>query len=132
MLAKRAEMVKYLVSIGNLCWMVNGIMTRNLPLIVSNGFCLVVMAWEIAKPRKRSKRGLDVRLLRKWRKEAERKIIVQQFENGFRVVELVRGKEQVIPSRICLDIFYQLKPAIEHCEHHRRMYILSKIKRRVY
>ena len=49
MLAKGANMVKYLVSIGNLCWMINGIMTKNLPLIVSNGFCLLVMIFEIIK-----------------------------------------------------------------------------------
>lgn len=47
MLAKGANMVKYLVSIGNLCWMINGIMTKNVPLIVSNGFCLAVMLYEI-------------------------------------------------------------------------------------
>jgi hypothetical protein len=47
MLAKNATMVKYLVSIGNLCWMINGIMTKNVPLVVSNGFCLVVMIYEI-------------------------------------------------------------------------------------
>lgn len=47
MLAKKAILVKYLVSIGNLFWMLNGIMTRNVPLIVSNGFCLVVMLYEI-------------------------------------------------------------------------------------
>lgn len=47
MLAKRAIMVKYLVSIGNLCWMINGIMTKNVPLVVSNGFCLAVMLYEI-------------------------------------------------------------------------------------
>ena len=49
MLAKNANMVKYLVSIGNLCWMINGILTKNLPLIVSNGFCLIVMIYEILK-----------------------------------------------------------------------------------
>ncbi len=47
MLAKNANWVKYLVSIGNLCWMINGIITDNLPLIVSNGFCLLVMLYEI-------------------------------------------------------------------------------------
>lgn len=47
MLCKGAQMVKYLVSIGNLCWMINGIMTKNTPLIVSNGFCLLVMIYEI-------------------------------------------------------------------------------------
>lgn len=49
MLAKKANMVKYLVSVGNLCWMINGIMTKNIPLIVSNGFCLLVMLYEIIK-----------------------------------------------------------------------------------
>lgn len=47
MLAKRADMVKYLVSIGNLCWLINGAMTKNIPLMVSNGFCLLVMLYEI-------------------------------------------------------------------------------------
>lgn len=49
MLAKKATLVKYLVSIGNLFWMINGILTKNTPLIVSNGFCLVVMLYEIIK-----------------------------------------------------------------------------------
>ena len=49
MLCKSANMVKYLVSIGNLCWMINGIMTQNLPLIVSNAICLLIMLVEIIK-----------------------------------------------------------------------------------
>lgn len=49
MLAKSADMVKYLVSLGNLFWMTNGILTHNTPLIVSNGFCLGVMLYEITK-----------------------------------------------------------------------------------
>ena len=49
MLMKEADLVKYLVSIGNLCWMINGILTNNIPLIVSNAFCLVVMLYEIVK-----------------------------------------------------------------------------------
>lgn len=49
MLAKRANMVKYLVSLGNLCWMISGILTKNAPLIASNAFCLVVMVYEIIK-----------------------------------------------------------------------------------
>ncbi len=49
MLVKHADMVKYLVSIGNLFWMLNGILTNNLPLIVSNGFCLVIMIIEIVR-----------------------------------------------------------------------------------
>lgn len=52
MLAKRATMVKYLVSIGNLCWLINGVMTHNTPLMVSNGFCLLVMIIEIIKTKK--------------------------------------------------------------------------------
>lgn len=49
MIAKKANMVKYLVSIGNLFWMVNGIITANIPLIVSNGFCLLVMCFELLR-----------------------------------------------------------------------------------
>lgn len=52
MLCKSADMVKYLVSIGNLCWMINGIFTRNLPLIASNAICLLIMAVDIIKNRK--------------------------------------------------------------------------------
>lgn len=47
MLVKSADLVKYLVSIGNLCWMVNGIMTKNIPLIASNAICLLIMLWDI-------------------------------------------------------------------------------------
>lgn len=49
MLVKSAMMVKYLVSIGNLCWMINGIMTHNAPLITSNAICLVIMLYDIIK-----------------------------------------------------------------------------------
>ena len=49
MLAKKANLVKYLVSIGNLCWMINGMITNNMPLIISNGFCLAVIIFEIIK-----------------------------------------------------------------------------------
>lgn len=49
MLCKDANWVKYLVSVGNFFWMVNGIMTKNIPLICSNAFCLLVMAYEIVK-----------------------------------------------------------------------------------
>lgn len=51
MLSKQVDTVKYLVSAGNLFWMVNGIMTRNLPLIVSNAFCLAVMAYDMIRGR---------------------------------------------------------------------------------
>ena len=39
MLAKSAEKMKCLIGLDNLFWMLNGIMTCNVPLIVSNGFC---------------------------------------------------------------------------------------------
>lgn len=55
MLAKRADLVKYLVSIGNLCWFINGAMTHNVPLMVSNGFCLAVMIYEIIKNKLKNK-----------------------------------------------------------------------------
>ncbi|MBQ7156958.1 MAG: hypothetical protein IJR86_04080 [Bacteroidaceae bacterium] len=42
MLSKKVDTVKCLVSAGNLFWVVNGIMTRNLPLIVSNAFALLL------------------------------------------------------------------------------------------
>lgn len=54
MLVKKVDLVKYLVSIGNLFWMLNGILTRNIPLVASNGFCLAVMVVEIIR-NKRSK-----------------------------------------------------------------------------
>lgn len=49
MLCKSANMVKYLVSVGNLCWMINGFMTHNTPLIASNAICLAIMLFEIVK-----------------------------------------------------------------------------------
>lgn len=51
MIAKNANMVKYLVSVGNLCWMVNGILTHNAPLIASNAICLVIMIFDLVKKR---------------------------------------------------------------------------------
>lgn len=60
MLAKKADVVKYLVSMGNLFWLVNGAMTKNTPLMVSNGFCLAVMVVEIIKTfRGRRRNGGD-------------------------------------------------------------------------
>jgi hypothetical protein len=47
MIAKKADIVKYLVSIGNLFWIINGIMTKNIPLITFNAICLAVMLWKI-------------------------------------------------------------------------------------
>lgn len=52
MLAKEPMTVKWLVSIGNLGWMISGILTGNIPLIVSNAICLVVMVVEVIKKRR--------------------------------------------------------------------------------
>ena len=53
MLAKKPMTVKLLVSVGNLGWMLSGICTGNIPLIVSNALCLVVMVFELIKSRKK-------------------------------------------------------------------------------
>lgn len=53
MLMKSANKVKYLVSAGNFFWMVNGIMTGNVPLIASNAICLVIMVVDIVKERRK-------------------------------------------------------------------------------
>jgi hypothetical protein len=52
MLMKSVNMVKYLVSAGNFFWMVNGIMTSNVPLIASNAICLVIMIIDIIREKK--------------------------------------------------------------------------------
>lgn len=49
MLAKNPNTIKILVSIGNAGWLGSGICTGNIPLIVSNGLCLVVMAVELIR-----------------------------------------------------------------------------------
>lgn len=49
MLVRGAEAVKWLVSIGNLGWLVSGIMTANRPLIASNAICLAIMAVDVIK-----------------------------------------------------------------------------------
>lgn len=54
MLAKKPLTVKLLVSVGNLGWMVSGILTSNIPLVVSNALCLVVMIIELVKSRKKT------------------------------------------------------------------------------
>lgn len=56
MLARSAVAVKWLVSVGNLFWMINGIMTCNRPLIASNGICLVIMLADWVKCRIRDNR----------------------------------------------------------------------------
>lgn len=55
MLVKDPMRIKWLVSIGNLGWMISGILTANVPLIVSNAICLVVMIIEIVKNYRRKK-----------------------------------------------------------------------------
>lgn len=52
MLARKPMTVKWLVSIGNLGWAISGILTENIPLVVSNVLCLIVMGVEIIKNRK--------------------------------------------------------------------------------
>lgn len=53
MLAKKPMNVKLLVSAGNLGWAISGVLTQNIPLIVSNVLCLVVMAIELARNKKK-------------------------------------------------------------------------------
>lgn len=53
MLAKKPMTVKLLVSVGNLGWALSGILTNNVPLIVSNVLCLCVMAVELVKNKKK-------------------------------------------------------------------------------
>lgn len=55
MLAKDPMTVKWLVSVGNLGWMLSGVLTGNIPLIVSNAVCLIVMVVEIIKSRRNKK-----------------------------------------------------------------------------
>lgn len=55
MLAKDAMKVKWLVSIGNLGWAISGVLTQNIPLIVSNVLCLVVMGIEVIKEKRKKK-----------------------------------------------------------------------------
>lgn len=59
MLCKSANMVKYLVSLGNLFWMINGILTNNIPLITSNAICLAIMLIEIFKTKLTKKTTTD-------------------------------------------------------------------------
>lgn len=57
MLAKKPMAVKMLVSVGNLGWMLSGVLTKNIPLVVSNALCLVVMVFELIKSKNPSKGG---------------------------------------------------------------------------
>lgn len=49
MLAKNPMRIKWLVSIGNFGWAISGVLTNNIPLIVSNVICLVFMGIEVVK-----------------------------------------------------------------------------------
>lgn len=49
MLAKNTMTVKWLVSLGNLGWCISGILTQNVPLIVSNAICLLIMIIEVIR-----------------------------------------------------------------------------------
>lgn len=53
MLMKSANMVKYLVSAGNLLWGISGILTGNAPLIASNFICLGIMIVDVIKERRK-------------------------------------------------------------------------------
>lgn len=53
MLAKKPMTVKILVSIGNLGWMLSGILTANIPLVISNALCLVFMVAELIRDKKK-------------------------------------------------------------------------------
>lgn len=53
MLAKKPMNIKLLVSLGNLGWMLSGIFTGNIPLIVSNALCLVIMVVELVRTKKK-------------------------------------------------------------------------------
>lgn len=53
MLVKKPMNIKLLVSAGNLGWMLSGILTGNIPLVVSNALCLVIMAVELVRKRKK-------------------------------------------------------------------------------
>lgn len=53
MLAKKPMTIKLLVSAGNLGWMVSGILTANIPLVVSNALCLIIMGVELVKNKKK-------------------------------------------------------------------------------
>lgn len=51
MLAKDPMKIKVLVSIGNAGWLISGVLTGNIPLIASNGICLVFMVAELVRGR---------------------------------------------------------------------------------
>lgn len=56
MLCRSVNLVKWLVSAGNLLWMISGILTHNYPLIASNAICLVIMMVDIIRNAVKRKR----------------------------------------------------------------------------
>lgn len=55
MLAKEPMTIKLLVSAGNLGWLISGILTSNVPLVVSNGLCLIIMVVELIRNKNNGK-----------------------------------------------------------------------------
>lgn len=55
MLAKEPMTIKLLVSAGNLGWLISGILTANVPLVVSNGLCLIIMVVELIRNKRNGK-----------------------------------------------------------------------------
>lgn len=53
MLAKKPMSIKLLVSTGNALWALSGALTGNIPLVVSNVLCLVIMGIELVRNRKK-------------------------------------------------------------------------------
>lgn len=53
MLAKKPMSIKLLVSAGNALWALSGALTGNIPLIVSNVLCLIIMAVELVRNKKK-------------------------------------------------------------------------------
>ena len=55
MLAKEPMTIKLLVSAGNLGWLISGLLTANVPLVVSNGLCLIIMVVELIRNKSNGK-----------------------------------------------------------------------------
>lgn len=53
MLAKKPMSIKLLVSAGNALWGLSGALTGNIPLIVSNVLCLIIMTVELIRNKKK-------------------------------------------------------------------------------
>lgn len=55
MLAKKPNTIKWLVSVGNACFAINGLMESNWPLVASNVLCLVLAGVDAIRQRKEKK-----------------------------------------------------------------------------